>query len=128
MTFAYILIGVAVVVLVLVGKKMRGRNKLSSSAAKRVKKLWQQVLAIEDPVRFVFEADKVVDQLMQELGYSGSFADKLKVAGPRMPNLQSIWDAHKLRNKVAHETGFVVGEKERRFVERVYGGVIAHFS
>jgi hypothetical protein len=37
------------------------------------------------------------------LGYEGSFADKLKKAGPRFGDVQALWNAHKVRNRIAHE-------------------------
>lgn len=94
----------AVVVLILM-KKMAGKRKLSGASLKKVQQAWAHVETLQDPVRKVMEADKVLDLALGELGYTGSVADKLKKAGPRMKNLQAVWNAHKLRNTLAHETG-----------------------
>ncbi len=97
------------VVLVLM-KKMTGKRKLSGASLKRVQQAWAHVESLQDPVRKVMEADKVLDLALSELGYTGSVADKLKKAGPRIRNLQGVWDAHKLRNQLAHETGSYVDQ------------------
>ena len=47
--------------------------------------------------------DTVLDLALGELGFGGSLGDKLKKAGPRLPNIQAVWEAHKLRNRLAHE-------------------------
>lgn len=52
----------------------------------------------------VLNADKLVDQAMRDLGYDGkTMGDRLKLAKDRFSNKDSIWEAHKLRNKIAHE-------------------------
>ncbi len=85
-------------------KKMAGKRKLSGAALAHVQKAWAHVETLQDPVRKVMEADKVLDLALGKLGYTGSVADKLKKAGPRLKNLQAVWNAHKLRNTLAHET------------------------
>lgn len=97
------LVVTAAVVLILM-KKMSGKRKLSGASLKKVQQAWAHVETLQDPVRKVMEADKVLDLALGELGYTGSVADKLKKAGPRMKNLQAVWNAHKLRNTLAHET------------------------
>ena len=97
------LIAVAAVVVFFMRRAMRGR-KLSGQSARRVQQAWAHVESLQDPIRKVMEADKVLDLALGALGYTGSVADKLKKAGPRINNLQAVWDAHKLRNHLAHET------------------------
>ncbi len=65
-----------------------------------------------DTHRRVLEGEKVLDAALQSLGYQGSMADKLRKAGPRFANLQSVWDAHKLRNRVAHEMNVPLDVRE----------------
>lgn len=53
------------------------------------------------------EADKLLDHVMKQLGYSGDkMSDRLKLAGPRFTDRNAVWRAHKLRNALAHEFGF----------------------
>lgn len=89
--------------------KARG---LSAAQKEEVWSHWHRALAIADLHRRVMEGDKVLDHAMQLLGYAGSMADKLRKAGPRFSNVQAVWDAHKLRNRIAHEVDFPLSEKE----------------
>lgn len=52
----------------------------------------------------VLNADKLLDQAMIEKGISGkTMGDRLKQLQPKWTNANSVWSAHKLRNKIAHE-------------------------
>jgi len=102
--FSVGLVVLAGIVLFFTWRSTRSR-KLSGASLKQVQQAWSHVESLQDPVRKVMEADKVLDLALGELGYKGSVADKLKKAGPRINNLQAVWDAHKLRNRLAHETG-----------------------
>ena len=69
---------------------------------------WQKIRALPDQ-RALLEADKLVDQAFQELGVVGqTFADRLRAAERQMSHetYQALWDAHKLRNQIAHELGY----------------------
>lgn len=106
MTTALILIGALVVlaIVVLAGVVLKTRRRGMSAAGKtKVEKALQQALSQQDPVRRVWSMDTVLDLALGELGFAGSLGDKLKKAGPRIPNIQAVWDAHKLRNRLAHE-------------------------
>lgn len=107
MDFIWFIVGLIVtaIVVIVFMKKAMGARKLSGASLQRVQQAWSHVESLQDPVRKVLEADKVLDLALRELGYEGSVADKLKKAGPRIKNLQAVWDAHKLRNTLAHETG-----------------------
>lgn len=55
----------------------------------------------------VIEADKLVDHILQLKGYAGeTFADRLRSAEKYMDHTiyQNLWEAHKIRNQVAHDT------------------------
>ena len=61
----------------------------------------------------VIEADKLLDKAMMEMGLPGkTMGDRLKKSGDRFEDLNGVWRAHKVRNKVAHEAGFEVGYKQ----------------
>ena len=73
-------------------------------------------LAIENKLRrenqlsynaVVIEADRLLDKALMELGLPGkTMGDRLKRSGERFSELNSVWYAHKLRNKIAHEHNF----------------------
>lgn len=52
----------------------------------------------------IIEADIMLDDLLSQLGYPGnSVGEKLKAVDPsRFRSLQHAWDAHKVRNEIAH--------------------------
>lgn len=85
--------------------KMRRRG-LSASDKSILQNSWKKAAAQSDPHRRLLDADNVVCDLLGRLGYTGSMGDRLKKAGPRIRNLQALWTAHKLRNRIAHEPGF----------------------
>jgi hypothetical protein len=97
-----VLILLALVICILVWNITKKR-KLSSSAERKIRESWLLINQISDPVRKVLEADKVLDLALGLLGYPGSLGEKLKKAGARFSDLQGLWNAHKLRNTVAHE-------------------------
>lgn len=54
----------------------------------------------------IFEADKLLDHALKDSGYPGqTMGDRLKDAQGAFRNVDSVWQAHKLRNRLAHETG-----------------------
>ena len=97
------LIVLALLVLVMMKVMLRRGRALSTESAQKYRHAWAAMLQIPDEHRKIIEAEKIVESAMRELGYEGSFADKLKKAGPRFRNLQPLWEAHKLRNRIAHE-------------------------
>ncbi len=56
----------------------------------------------------IMDADKLLNEALREAGITGShLGDRLKKAHPgQIPNLQELWQAHKLRNQIAHEPNF----------------------
>jgi hypothetical protein len=53
----------------------------------------------------VLEADKLLDQALREKGLSGkTMAERMKQCQGKWSNGNGVWAAHKLRNKLAHET------------------------
>jgi hypothetical protein len=53
----------------------------------------------------IMEADSMLEDLTTELGFAGeSLGEKLKNVDPGdFPMLQQAWDAHKVRNAIAHQ-------------------------
>lgn len=53
----------------------------------------------------IIEADIMLDETLTRNGYmGGSIGDKLKTANPqRFMTLQNAWEAHKVRNDIAHQ-------------------------
>ncbi len=72
---------------------------------------WQKVSAhlnSENPndwKQAILEADIMLDEVLNSLGYQGeSIGEKLKRVQPgEFKAVQEAWDAHKVRNQIAHE-------------------------
>ncbi len=106
---------------------LRRRSILSASECQKLKGQFAHAESLQDPVRRILEAEKVVDRLLGALGYTGSFGDKLKAAGPRLPNIQALWDAHKLRNRLAHEPGATANGREADAAVRAFAFAVRRF-
>ena len=53
----------------------------------------------------VLSADKLLDQAMRDLNIPGeTMGDRLKSANNRFSSVDDVWSAHKLRNRIAHES------------------------
>lgn len=53
----------------------------------------------------VLSADKLLDQAMKDLRVPGeTMGERLKSGGNRFSNINDVWFAHKLRNRIAHES------------------------
>lgn len=63
----------------------------------------------------IINADKLVDQALRDKGVAGqTMGDRLKVSKGSFSQLDALWNAHKLRNKIAHEPNVTVGYDQTR--------------
>ena len=79
----------------------------------------------------IMEADNMLEVMLEKMGYVGeSMAEKLKAVEPSdFLTLQKAWDAHKVRNQIAHsEAGFVLTKREATRVIDLYREVFEEFS
>lgn len=61
----------------------------------------------------VMQGDKLLDRALIEMGVPGkTMAERLKRMEGRLSNIQRVWAAHKLRNRIAHDTDFEVNFSE----------------
>ncbi|HUC31491.1 MAG TPA: hypothetical protein VMR99_02255 [Candidatus Paceibacterota bacterium] len=86
----------------------------SDISKKRIQESWQRIEEYlyrggeSDLKVAIIEADKLLNDALREAGVMGTqLGDRLKQAtAEQIPNLNEIWQAHKLRNQIAHEPGF----------------------
>ena len=111
---AIILIAVgALLSLLVVGAGLRRRRwRIGSAAAARLRVQWDAACAQGDPARRVLECDSVLSLALREAGVPGGLGAQLRIAGARFANREALWRAHKLRNRIAHEPGTKVAERE----------------
>lgn len=106
--FLITIVLVAIAVLVLLG--LLKKTTLNDTTLLVIKNRWQEIEAMmqtEDPnswVRAVMEADKVMDFALKEKRVAGTtMGERLKNGRTLFGNVQTIWEAHKLRNQLVHE-------------------------
>lgn len=79
----------------------------------------------------IIEADIMLDDLLSKMGYKGeTVGDKLKrVAKGDMLNINNAWEAHKVRNRIAHDgSEFGINQNEARQIINFYKAVFQEFS
>ena len=72
---------------------------------------WEEIRALanssnpSDWNMAVMRADALLDDILAREGYEGAtIAERLRVADPtRIPSLDRLWSAHRLRNMIAHD-------------------------
>ena len=63
----------------------------------------------------VMNADKLLDQALKERGIKGdTMGARMKTAQETWSNANAVWSAHKVRNRIAHETDVHIGYDEAR--------------
>ncbi len=60
-------------------------------------------------VQAIVDADKLLDEALKQSNFAGNtLADRMVNANRTFSNANNIWTAHKIRNKVVHESKFVL--------------------
>lgn len=98
-------------------------------------KKWQRVLdhiESQNPNDWkiaIIEADAILDEMVDSMGYNGeSLGEKLKgVEQSDFTTLNNAWEAHKVRNMIAHEASYQLSEREARRVVDLYRTVFEEF-
>ena len=78
----------------------------------------------------ILEADNILAEILEKMGLHGeSIGDKLKsVEKSDFITLDSAWEAHKVRNQIAHEgSSFILTERHARQVIDMYRTVFEEF-
>lgn len=78
----------------------------------------------------ILECDIILDEMLSKMSYHGeTLSDKLKaVEKSDFLTIDKAWEAHRVRNVIAHEGGnFIVTEREAKRVVGLYGEVFKEF-
>ncbi|HEY4517854.1 MAG TPA: hypothetical protein VJI74_03125, partial [Candidatus Paceibacterota bacterium] len=79
----------------------------------------------------IIDADVLLERMIDVMGYRGeNLGEKLKaIERSDFKNLDNAWEAHKIRNQVAHEgSNFVLTEREAKRVIDLYRQVFEEFK
>ena len=98
-----------------------GRGKSRQLDVERYRTSWltierQLVKGEESSCHIVIlNADKLLDQALRQNGFKGdTMGARMKAATNSWTNANNVWNAHKLRNRIAHETDVKVGYDNAR--------------
>ena len=151
-SFSFILSLILVIfVLVVTNRMMKARKKMNDvfyptgkEAAKESKTIpvvvnekWQSVIVHinsanqSDWKLAILECDIMLGEILEKMGYmQESIGEKLKVIeSSDFSNIESAWEAHKIRNAIAHEgSDFMINEREAKRVVGLYEAVFQEFE
>lgn len=102
--FAIVIVGVLLLVIISVTR--RPSRHLDTA---KYQERWLSISnsVSDDPSSLqlaVLNADKLLDQAMRERGIAGdSLGERLKNGKSNFHDINAVWNAHKLRNRIAHE-------------------------
>lgn len=111
-TFIIVAIGIGVVMLMSFGAR---KHHLDTDWYKQQ---WQGIeLQSKDgeagKLLAIVNADKLLDKAMRDLNYKGdTMGMRLKQHPQQFSDINAIWNAHKLRNRIAHEHNMKVSDGE----------------
>lgn len=97
---------------------------------------WERVLKLvesdssSDWKLSILEADIMLEEILDKMGYHGeSMGEKLKsIEKSDFETLDYAWEAHKIRNSIAHEGGdFLLNQREAKRVIELYKRVFEEF-
>ncbi len=106
------LVSIATLALLLVAVGLWKRRRSRAQIAVRAWTHWERLPAIADPSRRILEAESILDRALRDIGYQGTFGEKLKKMQKTLPNIDAVWNAHRLRNRIAHEPGLHISGSE----------------
>jgi len=66
---------------------------------------WMRIIDMfnGNPKGSILDADKLLDFALSKKGIKGTLGEKLKASSGRFSDINGVWAAHKLRNKIAHD-------------------------
>lgn len=79
----------------------------------------------------IMEADALLEEMVKKMGYEGAtLGEMLKNVEPSdFSTLNDAWEAHKIRNKIAHEgSSFVLTKREAKLAVESYEKVFREFG
>jgi len=114
--FAAVLVGLAVLFLLIrgIGRFFRRlfAPKLEGLDRGLIQGRWSEIekMASGSAVNLkiaVMEADALLDYALKSLAMPGNtLGERLKFAAYKFPKIRNVWNAHRLRNQLAHEASF----------------------
>ena len=109
-----------------------GRYREVLEQRKKIREKWEK---ITEAIKFgserdfrlaIIELDSLVDQILIAHGHPGEdMGERLKSIHPNeLSNLNALWEAHKIRNRLAHEPDFHISANEAKKVTETYHQIL----
>ncbi len=96
------------------------RPELNGLSPQKVKQLWEQIEHSAKQGRLgqkmaVIEADKLLDNVLKSMLFPGeTMGERLKMAGYKYPGIRDVWPAHRVRNRLVHETDYELRDRDTK--------------
>lgn len=108
MTTAFLVGAIFFGILILVLLSRFGRRFVQPLNRKYFEQGWSELLSRvktqEGMALAIIDADKLLDEALKKKGYKGkTMGERLVAAQRELSNNDSVWFAHKLRNRLVHE-------------------------
>lgn len=119
----------------LIEERIHGYEEKIMSSDVHKNERWQRVIEhieSEHPNDWriaILEADTILDEILTKMGYEGdTIADKLKqIERSDFQTLENAWEAHKIRNRMVHESDFMLSKREAERIIGLYRSVFEEF-
>lgn len=78
----------------------------------------------------IIEADNILFEILDRSGYEGESLGEMltNATTANFATLENAWEAHKVRNRIAHESDFDLTERETKRVIALYESVFREFE
>jgi hypothetical protein len=107
--------------------KTKTDSSLTATDIRSIRTEWakiRQLVGLGSPSNYhkaLIQADKLLDHSLKVIGYAGNtMADRLKSAKTVFTDYDSVWYAHKLRNRAVHDVGEDIPSFEVTKAIRIY--------
>ena len=131
----YLILASALVVLLVIflvalwsARKLRSRRIQVQERTETKFREIRQLLAIDTEAAqrmAVIEADKLLDFILKSKGIKGkTLGERLKRSTRLIPNLNQVWFAHKVRNRLVHELESKTSRKEADQIVKIFQAAI----
>ncbi|MDD4761533.1 MAG: hypothetical protein PHZ25_00705 [Candidatus Pacebacteria bacterium] len=119
-----------------VAENLKETYSFSDVSEKRVLKAWMQIerrikTQKEAELKMaIIECDRILDEVLKAAGYKGeTMANRLEqISSAQLANIEKIWKAHKIRNRIVHEENFSLSLEDVEGIVREYKKAFQEFG
>ncbi len=109
-----IVIVIGLVMLVFIAQSKKRKSRLNPIKYQQEWASIEQSITSDNKTQqfAIIQADKLLDRALKESGYTGTtMAERMTSASRVFSQRESVWTAHKLRNRIAHESNARIHEQ-----------------